>query len=55
MNQSDKLIVLAWVISIIIAATLTSVVLRALFGIDAIPVFFISLVVFSTAPFIGES
>jgi hypothetical protein len=55
MNRSDKFIVLTWIICIVIAATLTSVVLRALFGIDAVPVFFISLVVFSTAPFIGES
>ena len=54
MNRSDKFIVLTWIICIVIAAVLTSVVLKALFGIDAIPVFFISLVAFSTAPFIGD-
>ena len=55
MNRSDKFIVLTWVICIVIAATLTSVVLKVLFDIDATPVFFISLVAFSAAPFIGES
>lgn len=53
MNRSDKFIVLTWVICIVIAAALTSVVLRALLDIDVIPVFFISLVAFSTTPFIG--
>lgn len=52
MSSSDKLIVLTWIICIVIAATLTSVVLKVLFQIDVVPVFYV-FSFFSVAPFIG--